>query len=73
MRADFLKPKALSIDAMSSRLKIMINYLNSFPSLDKKSLSQGEMIEIVLIMLFVVWLSSMATADLNPRESFMKT
>ena len=45
MRSSLLKPKSLSVDAMSSRLKILNNYLASFPSLDNKSVLHGEMIE----------------------------
>ena len=38
-RAGLLKLKSLSVDAMSSRLKILNHYLASFPSPDNKSLS----------------------------------
>ena len=68
MRSSLQKPKSLSVDAMSSRLKILNNYLSSFPSPDNKSFSQGEMIEIVLSMLPAVWVNSMTTAGLEPRE-----
>ena len=52
MRSSLQKPKSLSFDAMSSRLKI----------------SQGEMTKIVLSMLLVVWVNSMTTAGLKHRE-----
>ena len=67
MRTSLLKPKSLSVDTISSRLKIMNSYLTSFPSPDNKSFSQGVMIEIVLSILPVVWLGSMITAGLDPR------
>lgn len=68
MRAGLLKPNFLSVDTISSRLNIMNNYSNSFPSPGNKSFSQGEMIDIILSMLPTVWLGSMATAGLEPRE-----
>ena len=58
MRVDLLEPKSLSVDAMSSRLKILNNYLTSFSLLENKSFSQGEMIEIVLSMLPAIWLKT---------------
>ena len=69
MRAGLLKPKSLSIDTMSSRLKILNNYLSDIPSPDNKSFSQGEIIEIILSMLPAVWLSSMTASDLDLREN----
>ena len=54
MRAGFLKTKSLSVDAMSSRLKILNNYLTSFPFPDNKLFSQGEIIEIVPSMITAV-------------------
>ena len=68
MRSSLLKPKSLSVDGMSSRLKILNSYLSSFPSPDNTSFSEGEMIEIVLNMLPAVWVNSMTTAGLKPRE-----
>ena len=68
MRAGLIKTKYLSVDTMSSRLKILNYYLTSFPSPDNKSFSEGEMIEIVLSMLPAVWINSMTTAGLEPRE-----
>ena len=68
MRSSLLKPKSLSVDGMSSRLKILNSYLSSFPSPDNTSFSEGEMIEIVLNMLPAVWVNSMTTAGLEPRE-----
>ena len=67
-RARLFKPKSLSVDAMSFRLKILHNYLVSFPSADNKSFSEDEMIEIILSMLPVVWINSIITAGLEPRE-----
>ena len=55
---------------MSSRLKILDNYLTRFPLPYNKSFSQGEMVEIVLSMLPTVWVSIMTTAGLNPRGKF---
>ena len=66
------KPKSSSVDAMSSRLEDLNNYLTSFPLPDNKSFSQGEMIEIVLSMLPAVWVNSMTTAGLEPREKTYK-
>ena len=40
MRAYLVKPRGHSVDPMSSRLKIMNNYLTSFPSLDNKSCTE---------------------------------
>ena len=54
MRAGLIKPKALSIDTMSSRFTILNNYLTKFPLSDNKSFLQGEMIEIVLSVLPIV-------------------
>ena len=54
MRKDLLKLKSLSVDAILSRLKILDSYLVSFPSPDNKSFSQGEISEILLIILHVV-------------------
>ena len=68
MRAGLLKPKSLSANDISSRLKILNNYLTSFPSPDNKSLSQGDMIEIVLSMLPAVWVISMTIAGLESME-----
>ena len=68
MRAGLPRPKSLSSDVMSSRIKITNNYLNSFPSLDNKSFLQGKMIVSVLNILCVVWPGSMTTAGLDPRE-----
>ena len=68
MRSSLQNPKSLSVDAISSRLKILNNYLTSFFLLDNKSSSQGEMIEIVLIMLPVVWVNIMITAGLESRK-----
>ena len=68
MRSSLLKPKSLSVDGMSSRLKILNSYLSSFPSPDNTSFSEGEMIEIVLNMLPAVWVNSMTTVCLEPRE-----
>ena len=51
VRLSLQKPKSLSVDTMSSRLKILNNYLSSFPLPDNKSFSQGEMVNIVLRML----------------------
>ena len=67
MQYSLQKPKSLSVHAISSKLKILNNYLASFPLPDNKSLSQGEMIEIVLSMLPIVWVDSMTIADLEPR------
>ena len=39
IRACLLKPKSLSVDAMSSRIKILNNYLTSFSLLENKSFS----------------------------------
>ena len=50
--------KSLSIDAISPRLKMLSNYLTSFPLPDNKSFSQKEMIEIVLSILPAVWVNS---------------
>ena len=72
MRAGLLKPKSLSANDISSRLKILNNYLTSFPSPDNKSLSQGDMIEIVLSMLLAVYISSMTIAGLESREKSYK-
>ena len=44
MRIGLLNPKYLSANVMSSRLKILNNYLVSFPSPDNKSFSEGEII-----------------------------
>ena len=41
MRSSLLKPKSLSIDAMSSRIKILNCYLVSFPLPDNKSFYVG--------------------------------
>ena len=60
--------KLFSVDAMSSRLKILNNYLTSFPMPDYKSFSQGKMIEVVLSMLPTVWVNILTTAGLEPRE-----
>ena len=68
MRAGLIKPKSLSIDAMSSRLKILNHYLTSFPSPYKNLFSEGKMIEIVLSILPTVWINIMITAGLEPRE-----
>ena len=68
MRSGLVKPRSLSVDSMSSRLKIMNNHLQSFPSPDNQSFSQGELIEIVLSMIPSFWIKSMATAGLEPRE-----
>ena len=68
MRSSFQKPKSLSVDAMLSRLKIINNYLTSFPSPDNKAFLQGKMIEIVLSMLPTVWVNIITTAGLEPRE-----
>ena len=68
MRADLLK-KTLSDDVMSSRPRIIHSYLNSFPSSDNKSFSQGEMIKIFLSMLIALWLGSMATDDLETSKN----
>ena len=68
MRSGLVKPRSLSVDSMSSRLKIMNNHLQSFPLPDNQSFSQGELIEIVLSMIPSFWLKSMATAGLEPRE-----
>lgn len=53
MRVDLLKLKPLSFDTMLSKIKILDNYLTSLPSPDNKSFLQGEMIEIVTIILLV--------------------
>ena len=68
MRAGFIKPKSLSVDAMPSNLKIINHYLTNFPTQENKSCSGGEMIEISLSILPVVWINSMITAGLEPRE-----
>ena len=68
MRSNLLKPKSLSVDAMSSRLKILNSYLVSFPSSDNKPFSQGEMIEIAMSMLPAVWINSIITDGLEPRD-----
>ena len=72
MRSSLLKPKSLSVDAMSSRIKVLNIYLANFPLPDNKSFSQGEMIEIVLIMLPTVCVDIMFTAGLEPREKTYK-
>ena len=51
MRAGLIKPKSVSIDATTSRLRILNHHLTSFPLPDNKSFSEGGMIEIVLSML----------------------
>ena len=58
---------SLSIDAMSSRLKILNNYLANFLSPDNKSFSQGEMIETVMGILPAVWVNIMTTAGLETK------
>ena len=68
MRVGLLKPKFLSVDAMSSRLKILNHYLTTFPLSDNKSLFKREMNEIILSLLFTVWINSMIKASLEPRE-----
>ena len=68
MRSSLQKLKSLYVDAMPSRLKILNNYLASFPLLDNKLFSQGEMIEIVPSILPVVWINSMTTTGLEPKE-----
>ena len=68
MRAGLVKPKFLSVDTMSSRLKALNYCLTSFPSPDKKSFFEGEVIEIVLSMLPVVWINIMTIAGLELKE-----
>lgn len=68
MRSSLLKPKSLYVDVMSSRLKILNSYLVRFPSPDNNMFSQCEMIEIVLSMLPTIWVNSMITAGIEPRE-----
>ena len=68
MRAGILKPKSLSVDTMSSRLKILDNYLANFPLPDNKSILQSKMIEIVLSILPVIWVNSMITSVLELRK-----
>ena len=68
MRVGLLKPKSLSIDDMSSRLKILNNYLVNFPLPDDKSFSEGEIIGIVLSILPVVCINSMIIYSLEPRQ-----
>ena len=57
----------MSVDAISSRLNILNNYLSSFPLPGNKSFSQGEMVEIPLSMFPTVWVNIMITAGLEPR------
>ena len=57
---------------MISRLKVLDNYLASLPLPDNKLFSQGEMIEIVLSMLPAVWINSMITVSLEPRDKTYK-
>ena len=64
MRSGLVKPRSLSVDSMSSRLKILNNRLQGFPSPDNKHFSQGKLIEIVLSMIPSFWIKSMATAGL---------
>ena len=68
MRSGLAKPRSLSVESIFSRLKIMNNHLQNFPSSGNQSFSQGELIEIVLSMIPSFWLKSMATAGLEPRE-----
>ena len=51
MHSGLVKPTILNIDAMFDSLKIMNNHLHSFPLPENKSLSQGELTEIVLSMI----------------------
>ena len=67
-RSDLLKPKPLSVDTMSFRLKILNNYYNNLSSPDNKSFPEAEMIEIVLSMISAVWINSMITAGLEHME-----
>ena len=71
-RTGLLKPKSLSVDTMSFRFKIINKYLTSFPSPDNKLFSQSEMIEIELCMIPAVWVYSMTTTGLEPREKSYK-
>ena len=52
MRSGLVKPRSLSVDTMFSRLKILNNHLQILPLLDNQSFSQGELIEIMLSVIF---------------------
>ena len=66
------KSRSLSVDSMSSRLKIQDNHSIGFPFTDNKSFSKGELIEIVLSMIPSFWIMSMVTAGLEPREKIYR-
>ena len=68
MRSWLVKPRILSVDSMSNRLKLLNNHLQGLPLPDNQSISQGELVEIVLSMIPYLWLKSMVAAGLEPKE-----
>ena len=66
MHAGMVKYRDLSVDSISSGLKIMHNYLNISPFPDNELFSQGGMIEIVLSTIPFFQIKFVATVGLEP-------
>ena len=68
MHSGPIKSRRLSVDSMSNRINILNNHQYGVFLPDNQSISQRELIEIVLTMIPLYWIKSMAIAGLEPRE-----
>ena len=68
MRMGLKKPRDINVKQMSARLRVMNSYLSRFPPPENVSFSTGELIEIVIGMIPHSWVTSMASAGIEPRE-----